>query len=157
MDAEERKIAALFVAYETINARVVAATQRFETVAAGLEPAVRAAVKTAVTSELAGIEAQVTRTRAALETLRRAVDWRTTLWSAVLVLLVIALTLGGFWLLTPSRAEMIEWRAERAQLHAAIEHGASEHAHLHLDAWHERPRAAVRPDRGVFTRGTDPR
>ena len=125
MDGEERKIAALFAAFEEINARVEAATQRFETAIARIDPAVRGTVKEAVTSELSGLQANVGQASAALEILRRAADWRSALWGGALMLLVTALTLGGFWLLTPSRQEMIALRAERAQLQAAVDLFAS--------------------------------
>ena len=125
MDGEERKIAALFAAFEEINDRMDGATKRFETAIARIDPAVRGTVKEAVTTELSGLQANVGEASAALQRLRRAADWRATLWSGALVLLVMALTLGGFWLLTPARAEMIALRAERAQLQAAIDLFAS--------------------------------
>ena len=121
MDAEERKLATLFVAFEEINARVEAATQRFETSIARIDPVVRATMKVAVAAELTGLQANVGEASAALQRLRRAADWRAMLWGGALALLVIALALGGFWLLTPSRQEMIALRAERALLKAAID------------------------------------
>ena len=78
-------------------------------------------MKAAVAGELTGLQANVGEASAALERLRRTADWRAMPWGGALVLLVVALTLGGFWLLTPSRQEMIAFRAERAKLKAAVD------------------------------------
>ena len=78
-------------------------------------------MKVAVAAELTGLQAHVGEASAALQRLRRAADGRAALWGGALVLLVVAMTLGGFWLLTPSRQEMIDLRAERAQLQAVVD------------------------------------
>jgi hypothetical protein len=40
-----------------------------------------------------------------LEVMRCAADWRQMLTGVALAVLVVGITLGGFWLLTPSREE----------------------------------------------------
>jgi hypothetical protein len=53
--------------------------------------------------------------------MRRAANWRQILVGGVLAVLVVGITLGGFWSLTPSREEILMLRAERAQLQSAID------------------------------------
>ena len=121
LDPEERKIAALFAAFEEINGRVDNAARRLEQSVVNLDPAVRQTVREVLAKELKAIELQVAQTTASLDRMRRAADWRQILMSGGLALLVVVITLGGFWLLTPSRDEMTRLRAEREQLQAAVD------------------------------------
>ena len=121
LDAEERKIAALFAVFEDINARVDSAVGRLDRTVANLDPAVRQTIRDAMTKELAGLSDQVTKTTAALVALRKSADWRQLLLGAGLAALVVVITLGGFWLLTPSVGEMSRLRTEQEQLQAAID------------------------------------
>ena len=125
LDPEERKIAALFAAFEEINGRVDNATRRFEQSVGSLDPSVRQTIRDVLAKELNAIELQVTRTTSSLEAMRRAADWRQILMGGGLALLAVAITLGGFWVLTPSRTEMIRLRAEREELQAAVDMLAS--------------------------------
>jgi hypothetical protein len=113
LDPEEPKIATLLAAFEEVHARVEQATRRFEQSVGTLEPAVRQTIAT--------LEQQVDRTSAALEGMPRAAGWRQVLLGGALAVVVAGITLGCFWLLTPSREELKALRAERAQLQSAID------------------------------------
>ena len=121
LDPEERKIAALFAAFEEINGRVDSAARRLEQSVVNLDPAVRQTVREVLAKELKAIELQVSQTTASLERMRRAADWRQILMGGGLATLVVVVTLGGFWMLTPSREEMTRLRAERDQLQTAVD------------------------------------
>ncbi|MBS0366320.1 MAG: hypothetical protein JSR67_10920 [Proteobacteria bacterium] len=121
LDGDERKIATLLAAFDEIQGRVESATKRFEASVGDLDPVVRSAVHEVLNQELPAIEAQVDETAAALERLQRTAHWRSVLWAAGLTALALLITLGGFWLLTPSREEMKQLRAERAQLQGEID------------------------------------
>jgi hypothetical protein len=121
LDPEERKIATLLAAFEEIHTRVEQATRRFEQSAGTLEPAMRQTIRQALGEELAALEQQANAAAAALEAMRRAANWRQVLLGGALAVLVAGITLGGFWLLTPSRQEILQLRAERAQLESAID------------------------------------
>ena len=82
LDAEERKIAALFAAFEDINARVDSAVGRLDRTVGSLDPAVRQTIRDAMTKELVGLSDQVTKTTAALVALRKSADWRQLLLGA---------------------------------------------------------------------------
>jgi len=125
LDPEERKIAALFAAFEDINARVDGTVGRLERAVGNLGPTARAAIHDTMVKELLGLSDQVRKTTAALEGLRRAADWRQLLLATGLSVLVVLITLGGFWVFTPSPAEMSRLRAEREQLQASIDQLAS--------------------------------
>ena len=71
--------------------------------------------------EICTFEEVHARAAAALDALRRAANWRQMLLGGALAVLVVGITLAGFWLLTPSRDELKELRAERAQLQSAID------------------------------------
>jgi hypothetical protein len=121
LDPEERKIAALFAAFEDINARVDGAVGRLERAFGNLEPGVRQTIRDAMTKELVGLQDQVRTTTAALERLRKAADWRQLLFGTGLSALVVVVTLGGLWLFTPSPAEMSRLRSERQELQGAVD------------------------------------
>ena len=121
LDPEERKIAALFAAFEDINTRVDGTVGRLERAVGNLDPTVRQAVRDTYAKELVGLAEQIRQTTVSLQGLRKAADWRQLLLGAGLAALVVVVTLGGFWLLTPSRDEMIRLRGERDQLQAAVE------------------------------------
>jgi hypothetical protein len=72
-----------------------------------------------------GVEQQANEAAQALQRLRYAADWRQILIGGALAVLVAGITLGGFWMLTPSREEIIRLRAERAQLQSSIDFLAS--------------------------------
>jgi len=121
LDPEERKIAALFAAFEDINARVDGTVGRLERAVGNLDPAVRQAVRDTYAKELVGLAEQIKKTTASLEGLRRSADWRQVMLGAGLSVLVVLITLGGFWLFTPSPGEMNRLRAEEQQLQASID------------------------------------
>ena len=121
LDPEERKIAALFAAFEEINGRVDKAVSRFERAVGGVDSAARQSVREAVTQELAGLSDQIQMTTASLHGLRKAADWRQLLLGVGLSLVVVALTFLGSWLYLPSSAEMSRLRADERQLQASID------------------------------------
>ena len=121
LDPEERKIAALFAAFEEINARVEAAVGRLERGVGGLDPTVRQTVRDVTAKELQELQHQVRQTTTALQSMRRAADWRQIVMGGALALLAAAITMGGFWLLTPSREELSRLREERDQLQGTID------------------------------------
>src|SRR3982074_2325259 len=111
LDPEERKIAALFAAFEEINARVDSVVGRCERSVGNLDPNVRQTIRDAMTKELVGLSDQVKKTTASLEGLRKSADWRQLLLGTGLTVLVVVITLGGFWFLTPSPKDMSPLRA----------------------------------------------
>jgi hypothetical protein len=121
LDPEERKIAALFAAFEDINARVDGTVGRLERAVGNLDPTVRQAIRDTYAKELGGLADQIRKTTASLEGLRKAADWRQLLLGTGLSVLVVLITLGGFWFFTPSPNEMSRLRAERQQLQASID------------------------------------
>jgi hypothetical protein len=121
LDPEERKIAALFAAFEDINARVDGTVGRLERIVGSLDPSVRQTVRDACARELAELTGQINMTTSSLERLRRSADWRQLLVGAGLSALVVLVTLFGFWLSTPSAAELTRLRAERDELQGAVD------------------------------------
>ena len=132
LDPEERTIAALFAAFEDINARVDGTVGRLERAVGNLGPAVRQAVRDTYAKELVGLAEQIKKTTASLEGLQRSADWRQLLLGTGLSVVVVLITLGGFWFFTPSPAEMGRLRAEREQLQAAVDQLASRGARADL-------------------------
>jgi hypothetical protein len=104
-----------------INMRVDSAVGRLDRTVGNLDPAVRQTIRDAMAKELVGLSDQVTKTTAALAALRKSADWAQLLVGAGLALLVVVITLGGFWLFTPSVAEMSWLRKEQEQLQASID------------------------------------
>jgi len=104
-----------------VHARVEHATRRFEQSVGDLQPAVRQTIHQVLGVELLELEQQTNQAATALEAMRRAADWRQVLLGAVRAALVSGITSGGFWLLTPSREELKQLRAERAQLQSSID------------------------------------
>ena len=121
MDDEERKIAILYAAFEEINAGLKAAQARLEQSIHNVGPIAGQMVKLAMTEELRAVRSEVEQATAALGRLRRAADWRMALGGAALVIAAVAVTLAGFWVLTPGREEMNQLRAERQQLQAGVD------------------------------------
>jgi hypothetical protein len=125
LDPEQRKIAALFAAFEEINGRVDKAIGRFERAVGGVDSAVRQSVREAVAQEVGGLSEHVMKAKASLEALHRAANWRQLLhgsgWSVTAVLLAFLAS----WLYLPSSAEMSRLRAEERRLQTSIEQLAS--------------------------------
>ena len=121
MDGEERKIAILYAAFEEINAGLKAAQARLEQSIHNVGPMAGQMVKLAMTEELSAVRSEVDQTTAALGRLRRAADWRMALIGGAIVIAAVAVTLAGFWVLTPGREEMHALRAERQQLQAGVD------------------------------------
>jgi hypothetical protein len=158
LDPEERKIAALFAAFEDINARVDGTVGRLERAVGQLDPTVRQAVRDTYAKELVGLAEQIKKTTASLEGLRRSADWRQLLLGAGLSVLVVLVTLGGFWLFTPSATEMSRLRAEEQQLQASIDLLASHGGRAELKkcgASSEHLCVRVEPGLGRFGEGKD--
>jgi hypothetical protein len=122
---EERKIAALFAAFEEINERVDKAVGRFERAVGGVDPAVRQSVREAVTQELTGLSDHVKNAQASLQGLHRAAHWRQLLHGAGWSVTAVLLAFLASWLYLPSSAEMSRLRAEERQLQASIDRLAS--------------------------------
>jgi hypothetical protein len=131
LDSEERKIAALFAAFEEINGRVDKAVGRFERAVGGVDPAVRQSVRDAVAQEVGGLSEHVMKAKASLEDLHRAANWRQLLLGMVLSLVVVLLTFLGSWLYLPSSTQMSRLRAEERQLQASIDELASRGGRAH--------------------------
>ena len=121
MDDEERKIAILYAAFEEINAGLKAAQARLEQSIHNVGPIAGHMVKLAMTEELRAVRSEAEQATAALGRLRRAADWRTALSSGVIVIAAVAVTLAGFWALTPGREEMNALRAQRQQLQGSVD------------------------------------
>jgi hypothetical protein len=121
LDPEERKIAALFAAFEEINGRLDKAVGRFERAVGGVDPAVRQSVREAAVQEFAGLSDQAQRTIASLEDLRKAADWRQLLYGAGWSVTAVLLAFLASWLYLPSSTEMSRLRAEERQLQASID------------------------------------
>jgi hypothetical protein len=71
--------------------------------------------------ELVGLADQIKKTTASLKGLRKSADWRQLLLGTGLAVLVVVITLGGFWFFTPSPDEMSRLRAERQQPQASLD------------------------------------
>lgn len=121
LDSDERKIAALFAAFEEINAQVDRAGKQLTLSVGRLDPTVRQTIRDVLNEELSRVHHEVGLATAALQRMRRAADWRQLLIGTGLSALVVLVTLGGFWLFTPSPAEMTRLRAEREQLQDSID------------------------------------
>ena len=158
LDPEGRKIAALFAAFEEINARVERSSREFATAVSRLEPTARQTIHDTLTHELKELHQQISQTTAQLERMRRAADWRQVLTGAGLAALAVVITLGGFWVLTPSRDELSRLRAERDQLQASIDLLASRGGRAQLSkcgASSEHLCVRVEPGLGRFGEGKD--
>jgi hypothetical protein len=121
LDPEERKIAALFAAFEEINGRVDKAVGRLERAVSGVDPAVRQSVREAVAQEVGGLSEHVMKAKASLEDLHRAANWRQLLHGAGWSVTAVLLAFMASWLYLPSSAEMSRLRAEQQQLQASID------------------------------------
>jgi hypothetical protein len=125
LDPEERKIAALFAAFEEINGRVDKAVGRFERAVNGVDPAVRQSVREAVAQEVDGLSEHVMKAKASLESLHRAATWRQLVYGVGWSVTAVLLAFVASWLYLPSSAEMNRLRAEARQLQASIDQLAS--------------------------------
>jgi hypothetical protein len=122
---DERKIAALFAAFEEINGRVDKVVGRFEQAVCGVDSAVRQSVREAVVQEVGGLSDHVMKAKASLEGLHRAANWRQLLHGAGWSVIAVLLAFFASWLYLPSSGEMSRLRAERQQLQASIDQLAS--------------------------------
>lgn len=121
MDEQERKLGMLLAAFDEINAAVKATHERFEQSIRHIGPLAGEAMKGAVSRELGAVREEVEHTTVALRAMIRAANWRTALVGGVLVIAAVTVTLIGFWLLVPSRQDLITQRAEYQQRLATIE------------------------------------
>jgi hypothetical protein len=121
LDPEERKIAALFAAFEEINGRVDKAVGRLEHFVGHLDAGVRQSVREAAVQELTGLSKHVNNAQASLEGLRRAAHWRQLLHGAGWSVTAVLLAFLASWLYLPSSAEMSRLRAEERQLQVSID------------------------------------
>jgi hypothetical protein len=121
LDPEERKIAALFAAFEEINGRVDKAVSRFERAMGGVDVAVRQSVREAAVQELAGLSDHVTKAKVSVENLHQSANWRQLLHGAGWSLVAVLLAFFASWLYLPSPAEMGRLRAEERQLQASVD------------------------------------
>jgi hypothetical protein len=125
LDPEERKIAALFAAFEEINGRVDKAVGRFERAVGGVDSVVRQSVREAVSHEVGALSDHVMKAKASLEDLLRAADWRQLLHGAGWSVTAVLLAFFASWLYLPSSTELSRLRAEERQLQASIDQLAS--------------------------------
>lgn len=121
MDEESLKLGLLLETAQTHQKLVEALIEKLKAHTQGLEAVVREEVRRALDEELRELEQQANQAAEALEKMRRAADWRQILLGGVLAVLVAGITLGGFWLMAPSREEILKLRAERAELQSAID------------------------------------
>jgi hypothetical protein len=158
LDPEERKIAALFAAFEDINARVEKSSREFAATISRLEPTARQTIHDTLIGELKELHQHIGQTTAQLERMRRAADWRQVLMGAGLTALVVAITLVGFWVVMPSRDELARLRSERDQLQASIDLLASRGGRAQLSkcgASGEHLCVRVEPGLGRYGEGKD--
>jgi hypothetical protein len=121
VDEESLKLGLLLETAQTHQKLIEALIEKLQEHTRGLDAVVRAEIRQALGEELAALEQQANAAGAALEAMRRAANWRQILLGGALAVLVAGITLGGFWLLTPSREEILRLRAERAQLQNSID------------------------------------
>lgn len=121
LDPEERKIAALFAAFEDVNARVEKSSLELAAAISRLGPTARQTIHDTLLNELQELRQQIGQTTGQLELLQRAADWRQAITGAALTALVVVITLVGFWIVMPSRDEIGKLRAERDQLRTSID------------------------------------
>lgn len=121
MDEDSLKLGLLLETAQTHQKLADALIEKLKAHTQGLEAVVRDQIQRALGEELAELERQANEAAAALAAMRRAANWRQVLLGGVLAVVVAAITLGGFWLLAPSREEILKLRAERAELQSAID------------------------------------
>lgn len=134
MDEDSLKLGLLLETAQTHQKLAEALIEKLKEHTQGIDAAVRAEVRGALAEELTHLKGKATEAAAALDSMRRAANWRQILLGGVLAVLVAGITLGGFWFLTPSREEIMKLRAERDELQSAIDQLASRGGRADLKA-----------------------
>ena len=147
MDEQAMTVGLLVEAAHSQQQLAEGTLQRLAAAVHEIGEAARAEIRSALITELRGMQVETRQAIEALRTLKRAAHLRTGLWSMGIFSVSSLIALGGAWWTLPSSAEVAQLRVQRDDLSSAVSRLVQRGGRVDLRRCGVAQRLCVRVDR----------